>query len=139
MAVASVGSVVRLEPWAATVEGPSVAAVRAELARAFRNGEIGATGQLWRTPDGRYAVTVLRLKDRPVAPAWRRPALVSGGVVIVLGAAAAAGWLLVSSTVAVAGAIGLPLIAVSAALLWLAYAAASSSSDCTITITHRRH
>lgn len=129
-----------VEPWPALIEGPSRAVLLREVGRAFRAGELAATGVLTRQPSGRWAVPVLRLKDAPVVPAWRRPALVAGGVVLTLSAAGAAGWYLVTLTAAAAGAASLPLIVGGAAvLLGVRLMLRRSSGDCTITITHRRH
>lgn len=105
-------AVSRLEPWPATVAARNLKALRQEICRAHRAGELAAAGPVYVVRGG-YAVDVLRLKDRHAAPRWRRPALVAGGVALTLAAAAAAGWWLSMALAPVA----LPLIVCAASLV----------------------
>lgn len=126
---------VRTEPWLATIEAASLRDLRREIGRAHRRGELAASGPVHQLERGGYFVNVLRLRDRPVVPAWRRPVLVVGGVLLTLVAAAAAGWWLMLATAPF-----LPALAGGAAVLaLLSAAAAPRPAGCTITITHRRH
>lgn len=84
-------TMVKVQPWPATIACHDAAALRREVRRAHRAGELAAVGPVYQL-QGRFAVDVLRLKDRHAAPAWRTPVLVVGGTLLVLVAAAAAGW-----------------------------------------------
>lgn len=124
--------------WAATIEAPTLRDLRQEIGRAHRAGELAASGPVHLTPGGRYRVQVWRLKERSSAPAWRRPVLVVGGVLLVLGAAGVAGWWLVGVTAA-----GVAAVPLTAAVGFLAIVGGIRlvwrRSGCTVTVTHRRH
>lgn len=130
-----------LDPWPELIEGPSRRAVLREVGRAVAAGELAASGPLEHAGGGRYRVAVWRIRERAVAPAWRRPVLVVAGTVVVLGGLAALGWWLAGMATAALSAVSVPLVATVAALLWLASRALSSSSgggcETTVTVTHR--
>lgn len=127
-------------PWPELIEGPSKKAVLREVARAVEAGELAASGPLEHAGGGRYQVAVWRIRERAVARTWRKPALVAAGAVTVLGGMALLGWWLVGATAAALGAVSLPVVAVAATLLWLAYAGLSRGGggcETTVTVTHR--
>lgn len=119
------------QPWRARIEAPSAVALRRELSRAMRRGELAAVGPAQRTAAG-YAVEVWRLKARRTAPAWRRPVLIAAGVVSTLAAAAAVGWWLAAPVA--------PAALVAAVVLLFLRLATPRRRGCTttVTITHRR-
>lgn len=118
----------QFRPWPATITGPSVPALRREVARAHKRGELAASGPMYPTVQG-WAVDVYRLKPpRRRLPVWT---VVTGSAVAVLAAAAATGWWL-SSVVA--------LVVPGSVLLTVALAVGrwvATPSGCTI--THTRH
>jgi hypothetical protein len=131
------------EPWPAEIESSSRALLIAEVGRAMRAGELAATGALYRTREGRWAVPVLRLKDRPPEPpAWRTPVLIGAGVLVGFGGVALIGWALAMWAASLAGALMVPVLAIGA-MAWAIMRAAGRSrpSGCTttVTITHRGH
>lgn len=120
-----------------------VASSRAELLKAVgaaqRRGELGAVGLLHCADVGVWSVRVVRLRDpRPPAPAWRRPVLVGGAVVLVLGGAAALGWWLVGVTVA-AVSFSLPGVLGAAAMAVVGLALLRGGCTVVVKVTHHRH
>lgn len=124
--------------WAATIEAPSLRDLRREIGRAHRAGELAASGPVHLTPTGGYRVQVWRLKERSSAVAWRRPVLVAGGVLLVLGAAGAVGWWLVGATASALAAVPLPAAAGVLAIV-AGLRALLRPRGCTVTVTHTRH
>lgn len=131
-------AVSRREPWPARIEGPSRSAVLREVGRAFRSGELAAVGPVTPVAPGRWGVDVLRLRERRITPAWRKPLLMAVGAVGVLGSSAALGWWLAGATAALAS-LPAALGGLVVALLLLAAARRSGGRGCTttVTVTHR--
>jgi hypothetical protein len=82
----------------------------AEVARRERAGEFQRIDRTayWDSETGRWRIRVQRL--RPPPPCWRRPALIAGGVLGLLGALVAAGWWLLATLAALPGLVFLGLV-----------------------------
>lgn len=115
----------RAELWPAVMEASSPQRLRAAVARAHRRGELATVGPVRQVRPGVWAVPVGTLRPLSRPPRWRKPVLVTAGVVVVLGSAAALGWWLVAATVA-----ALPVILGGAAVLALLLLLASSKTGC---------
>jgi hypothetical protein len=128
------------KPWPELIEGPSRKAVLREVARAVEAGELAASGPLEQAGGGRYQVAVWRIRERHVSRRWVRPVAIASGAVTAVGGLTAAAWWAATTT---ATAVGLPVLAVLAALGWLVYAAMSrdrgGGCETTGTIRHRHH
>lgn len=107
--------------------------------RASLRGELAGTGRLEQVAPGKWAVPVSRLREAPLPPpVWVRPALVSAGVMIVISGIGYAGYLLLSSLVAVAAGVGMGGL-LGLAVVFLGLRALSSGGGCetTVTVRHR--
>jgi hypothetical protein len=129
-----------VKPWPELIEGASRRAVLREVGRAVAAGELAASGPLEHVGRGRYQVAVWRIRERAVERRWRKPVLVAGGAVMVLGGVAALGWWLVGAATSALAAVSLPVLGVGGALLWLVYAGISGGGggcETTVTVRHR--
>lgn len=132
-------------PWPELIEGPSRRAVLREVGRAVAAGELAASGPLEHVGGGRYQVAVWRIRERAVAPRWRKPVLVAAGAAGTLGGLALLGWWAAGAVTVALGAVSVPFLVglgAAAALLWLALRRGNSGGGCetTVTVTHRhRH
>jgi hypothetical protein len=128
-------SVARREPWAATINAPTVRQLRQEVGRAHRRGELAASGPIQPVPGGGFQVSVYRLKPprrrRVPAAAW-----VAGGVTSLLGGAAMLGWWLVDATAPLIAA-WVPALGVGLAVRGVIGLLVRQGGSCTI--THTRH